>query len=113
MAVRAVFAKALRAEGYDVEDARSGGAALALLDGGNASFDLLITDVVMPGMNGRELSERAKELQPALRVLFVSGYADDEILRRGLLYGEVELLAKPFTLDVLTGKVKELLARAP
>lgn len=111
MAARRVFVKALRAQGYDVRDVGSGEAALALFGEGQAPVDLLITDVVMPGMNGRELSERAAQLVPGLKVLFVSGYAEDEILRRGLLFGDLELLAKPFSLDELTTKVAEILAR--
>jgi two-component system, cell cycle sensor histidine kinase and response regulator CckA len=109
MSVRSVFAKGLRAKGFHVTDVGAGEAALGLLRDEATAVDLLITDVVMPGMNGRELSERAAQLRPNLRVLFVSGYADDEILRRGLLYGELDVLAKPFSLDELSEKITQLL----
>ena len=112
MSVRSVFAKGLRAKGFHVTDVGAGEAALVLLRDTENEVDLLITDVVMPGMNGRELSERAAELRPDLRVLFVSGYADDEILRRGLLYGEIDVLAKPFSLDELTLKIEAFLGAA-
>jgi two-component system, cell cycle sensor histidine kinase and response regulator CckA len=112
MSVRIVFAKGLRAKGFHVTDVGAGEAALLLLRDAENEVDLLITDVVMPGMNGRELSERAATLRPDLRVLFVSGYADDEILRRGLLYGEIDVLAKPFSLDELTLKIGAVLGAA-
>jgi two-component system, cell cycle sensor histidine kinase and response regulator CckA len=111
MSVRSVFAKGLRAKGFHVTDVGAGEAALSLLRDEANAVDLLITDVVMPGMNGRELSERASLLRPNLRVLFVSGYADDEILRRGLLFGEIDVLAKPFSLEELSQKIDEVLGR--
>lgn len=112
MSVRSVFAKGLRAKGFHVTDVGAGEAALTLLRDASNAVDLLITDVVMPGMNGRELSERALQLRPDLRVLFVSGYADDEILRRGLLYGEIDVLAKPFSLDELSEKIEGVLGKS-
>lgn len=111
MSVRSVFAKGLRAKGFHVTDVGTGEAALNLLRDASIGVDLLITDVVMPGMNGRELSERATQLRPDLRVLLVSGYADDEILRRGLLYGEIDVLAKPFSLDELAQKIESVLGK--
>lgn len=112
MSVRSVFAKGLRAKGFHVTDVGAGEAALGVLRDEANIVDLLITDVVMPGMNGRELSERAAQLRPHLRVLFVSGYADDEILRRGLLFGEIDVLAKPFSLDELSNKINQVLGIA-
>ncbi len=71
--------------------------------------DLLVTDVVMPGMNGKELSERLVAVRPGLRFLFVSGYTANIIAERGVLDEGVKLLAKPFTLASLAAAVREVL----
>ena len=74
--------------------------------------DLLLTDVVMPGMNGRELAARIAERQPGLRVLFTSGYGEEVIARHGVLETGVLLLQKPFALSRLASLVREALAGA-
>ena len=71
-------------------------------------LDLLVTDVVMPGMTGGELAKQVQELKPAVKVLFVSGYANDEVVRRGAAEG-APLLQKPFTLSSVTEAVSRLL----
>jgi YesN/AraC family two-component response regulator len=76
-------------------------------------IDLLLTDVVMPRMSGRELVERARPVRPEMRVLYVSGYSEEAIARQGQLTEGVDLLAKPFTSGLLTSKIRELLDRAP
>jgi CheY-like chemotaxis protein len=76
------------------------------------AVDLLVTDVVMPGMNGRELAETARRSRPALKVLYTSGYTDDEVLARGVMRGEVEMLDKPFRVDKLAAKIREVLDAA-
>ena len=105
--VRAATSRALRASGYHTIDAADGRTALRLLD--ENRFDLLVTDVVMPGMNGRELAEAARAAHGDLKILYTSGYTDDEVVARGVLRGEVELLDKPFRAEALTSKVRELL----
>jgi two-component system, cell cycle sensor histidine kinase and response regulator CckA len=108
-AVRALAHRVLREGGFQVLEAGSGDEALRLCAAHGPSVDLLLTDVVMPGMSGRELAERAAALLPRARVLYMSGYTDDEILRRGLRDDSAELIEKPFTPQGLLGKVREVL----
>jgi YesN/AraC family two-component response regulator len=74
---------------------------------------MLLTDVVMPGMDGRQLAEAAQVRRPELKVLYISGYADDAVVRHGVMAGEVDLLEKPFHLDTLATRVRRILDRAP
>lgn len=73
--------------------------------------DLLITDVIMPSMNGKDLANRILTLCPGLRVLFISGYTDDAIVDRGVFSPDLDFLPKPFTPDALAQKVREVLDR--
>ena len=73
--------------------------------------DLVVTDVVMPGMGGRQLAERLRERAPELRVLFMSGYTTDEVLRQGIEAERVHFLQKPFTPDGFVRKVREVLLK--
>ncbi len=98
----------LRAMGYEVLAAEGGQQALDLLERG-AEVDLVISDVVMPGMSGRDAFDRIRELRPNLPVLFISGYTDNVILRHGLLAGEFNFLEKPFSSTKLAAKVREIL----
>ena len=77
------------------------------------ALDLLVTDVVMPGMNGKELSERLLESRPHLKILFISGYTADVIARHGVLDTGVAFLHKPFSADQLAAKVRAVLTRPP
>jgi CheY-like chemotaxis protein len=95
--------------GYTVLEAHDGSQALGLLDGGE-SIDLLFTDVVMPGMSGRELADRARASCPGLRVLYTSGYAQDAIVHDGRLDAGVQLLAKPYRRDELARRISGVLA---
>jgi PAS domain S-box-containing protein len=107
--VRTFVGLALEAQGYTVLEARDGEGALALCRGHPGPIHLLITDVVMPRMSGRELADRAAALRPGLKVLFVSGYTDDAVVRHGLLTEGVAFLQKPFTPAVLARKVRQVL----
>jgi two-component system cell cycle sensor histidine kinase/response regulator CckA len=110
-AVRTVARLALVARGYRVLEAAFGTEALTLAAGCAEGIDLLLTDVVMPGMGGRELADRLGRDAPGLRVLFVSGYTEDAVLRAGVSGAGVAYLPKPYTPATLTRKVREVLDR--
>jgi two-component system cell cycle sensor histidine kinase/response regulator CckA len=92
-----------------VLDAVDGSDALRLAAEHTGRIDLLLTDVVMPELNGRALAERLAERWPRLRVLFMSGYTDDEILRRGLAQAGSSFLEKPFTPERVAGAIRRAL----
>ncbi|HTJ45720.1 MAG TPA: PAS domain S-box protein [Kofleriaceae bacterium] len=109
--VRKATARALEACGFRVLAASCAADGLALL-ARHPEIRVLITDVVMPGMDGRELAEEAARLAPSLSIVFTSGYTDDAILRHGVARKEVAFVQKPFTPAVLVRKVREVLDRA-
>jgi len=108
-AVRTVARRILERAGYTVLEARSGPEALALVDTGEHRIDLLLSDMVMPEMSGRDLSERLKSRLPALRTVFMSGYTEDTVLRRGAGDPDAVFVQKPFTTRGLTEKLREAL----
>ncbi len=97
--------------GYRVLVAADGAQALALSELEADPIHLLITDIIMPGMDGRELAALLKARRPGLRVLFTSGYTDDVIVRRGVLEKGVDFVAKPFSRELLAARVREILDR--
>ena len=107
--VRELIAEALRAQGYNLLIAANGQEALALAAPANCHIDLMITDVVMPNMGGRELANRLAQSRPQMRVLYLSGYTEDAIVHQGVLDPGTLFLQKPFSLDALAGKVREIL----
>ena len=109
-AVRAIARETLTRAGYRVLSAANGGEAIAIADAHATHIDLLLTDVIMPGMNGRELANALTARRPGLRVLFASGYSDNVLLDQGALAPGVTLLDKPFTPAALVEKVAEVLA---
>jgi two-component system, cell cycle sensor histidine kinase and response regulator CckA len=108
-AVRTIVRTVLQQAGYTVLDAGRGSVALRLAGEHAGPIHLLITDVVMPEMGGRELVEKLGRLRPDIRVLYLSGFTDDAIVRHGVLQAEVAFLHKPFTIAALTNKVREVL----
>jgi two-component system, cell cycle sensor histidine kinase and response regulator CckA len=111
-AVRTMVGRLLQSEGYQVLEAEDGDRALELIERRSAPVDLVVTDVAMPKMNGRELAARLKASWPMLPVLFISGYTDDEMVRRGFIEPNSPFLSKPFTPEVLAAKVRLLLDQA-
>jgi len=105
--VRRATARALRSRGYTVFEASNGRAALLALP--TESITLLLTDLVMPGMNGRVLAEAARARFPDLKTLYMTGYTNDEVVHVGLARGEVDLIEKPFTIKALAAKVRTVL----
>jgi len=100
---------ALRQYGYRILEAADGHEEISVARQHSGQIQLLLTDVVMPGMNGRVLSDRLKGLYPNLKVLFISGYTADVIADRGVLGPGVAFLHKPFTPNALAEKVREVL----
>jgi PAS domain S-box-containing protein len=111
--VRALAREILRINGYTVLEARHGRDALELASRHPGPIDLLLTDVVMPQMGGPELARRLLHDHPDLKVLYVSGYTDDEVLSHGVAQGSVAFLQKPFTAAALLRKIREVLDAPP
>ncbi|WP_165774845.1 hybrid sensor histidine kinase/response regulator [Candidatus Viridilinea mediisalina] len=107
--VRTLATRLLIAQGYRVFAFRDGPAALRIVGAMNDPIDLLITDVILPGMNGRILAEELQALRPSIRVLFTSGYTSNVIAHHGILEEDIEFLPKPYSIDQLLQRVGELL----
>jgi PAS domain S-box-containing protein len=103
----------LETQGYKILEAADGAAALQIVDGYKATIDLLLTDVIMPGMNGREMAAQITNLLPGLRVLYMSGYTENAIGHDGTLDAGINLLQKPFSLPALKDRVREVLDSEP
>jgi two-component system, cell cycle sensor histidine kinase and response regulator CckA len=107
--VRLFSARALRNKGYKVIEAKSGEAALEVITSGSEKVELLITDVVMPRMDGPNLVKHVRELYPEMKVIFISGYTEDAFRKRLDHDTDIHFLPKPFSLKQLAGKVKEVM----
>ena len=103
----------LEKQGYKVIEAADGAVAMQIAVAHDKMIHLLLTDVIMPGMNGRELAQRICEIRPNVKVLYMSGYTENVIGHNGMLDDGVSLLQKPFTLRDLKGKVREVLDATP
>ena len=110
--VRMLVAEVLQELGYVAIEAGDGAAGMKVLQSG-ARVDLLVTDVALPGgMNGHQLAEAARQARPGLRVLFITGYAEDAVLGNGQLEPGMQVLTKPFAMAALASRIKDLLAGA-
>ncbi len=111
--VRELVGEYLRARGYNVLESPDGVKALAVAEEFAEPIQLLITDVVMPKLSGRELATRLAASRPDLKVLYISGYTDDSVFRHGVLEGGMSFLQKPFNLKAMAQKVREVLDGVP
>jgi CheY-like chemotaxis protein len=109
--LRELACEILGENGYEVLEARSGAAAVECARRHPGRIDVVLTDVVMPGMSGRELGEKLAEERPALKVIFMSGYTDEAVVRHGVLAEGTAFIQKPFQLVTLLSKVREVLDR--
>ena len=107
--MRKIAKLALESHGYTVVEASSGADALKIVDKLPKPIDLVISDVVMPGMSGRQFAEALRAGRPAFRLLFISGYTDDAVVRHGIVKAEEAFLQKPFSPNTLARKVREVL----
>lgn len=108
-AVRSLTVDSLREDGFQVLEASDGDEALIVAEQHHDAIDALVTDAVMPNMNGRELFEQLERTRPGLKVLFVSGFANDAMIRDGKLPRGAAFLSKPFQHDKLARAVRHLL----
>jgi len=103
----------LETQGYKILEAEDSAAALQIVAGHQGTIDLLLTDVIMPGMNGRELAAQIAKLLPGVRVLYMSGYTENAVGQDGTLDAGINLLQKPFSLPALKDRVREVLDSEP
>jgi two-component system, cell cycle sensor histidine kinase and response regulator CckA len=108
--VRELAREYLASSGYTVIEAEDGHTALELAAMHVGQIHLLLTDVVMPGISGRELAERVSQIRPGIKIIYMSGYTDQAVVHHGILQNDAVLLQKPFTLMTLAGKLREMLA---
>ena len=111
-AVRMLVLDLLKELGYLAHEAADASAALPLLES-ELRVDLLVTDVGLPGMNGRQLAEIARQYRPGLKVLFMTGYAQKAAERQGFLEDGMDMVAKPFSIEVLANKIREMINQTP
>ena len=111
--VRMVTRQVLERYGYAVMEAPNGETALGLAAKHHGPIHLLLTDVVMPGLSGRQLAEQLAQLRPDVKVLYASGYADNAIVHHGILESGIAYLQKPYTPETLGRRVREVLDSSP
>jgi PAS domain S-box-containing protein len=111
--LRSYLVEALRSLNYSTIGAQDAVAALGLIENQNIRIDLMLTDVVLPGMNGREISTRAREFRPKLKVLFMSGYSRNAVVHQGRVDLDVQLIQKPVTLEELALRIGDMLDQYP
>jgi CheY-like chemotaxis protein len=109
--IRMLIAEVLAESGYAVIEAPDGPAGMRVLES-NARIDLLITDVGLPGgMNGRQVADAARVNRPDLKVLFITGYAENAVIGRGRLDNGMSVLTKPFQMEILADRIREIIGQ--
>ena len=111
--VRKLAGKILERQGYRILETFNGDEALVVCERCRSPIHLMLADIVMPGMSGSELAKRLKPLYPEIKILYMSGYTDDAIVRHGVLEKGVNYIQKPFTMEGLARKVREVLDKNP
>ena len=109
--VRRFVVKALAGYGYRVLQAAEASQALTMAECYSGAIDVLLTDVVLPGMNGRELANRFRIMRPGTKVIYTSGYTQDLIAHRGVLHDDISYIPKPYRADQIAAKVREALGK--
>jgi CheY-like chemotaxis protein len=107
--VRGVIVEMLGEQGYRTLEAVDGPSGLKILRS-SERVDLLVTDVGLPGMNGRQLADQAREIRPSLKILFVTGYAESVAIAEGFLQPGMEMITKPFDLDHLSRRIRAMVS---
>jgi len=107
--VRALARRVLETNGYTVLEASDGETAVEVAEGHSGAIDLMLTDAVMPGMTGPELARRVSASRPDMKVIFMSGYTDEAVVRHGLLEAGTAFVQKPFAFDSLARRIREIL----
>jgi CheY-like chemotaxis protein len=107
--VRGVIIEMLQDQGYRTLQAVDGPSGLRILRL-DKRIDLLVTDVGLPGMNGRQLADQARETRPDLKILFITGYAENAAIAKGFLQPGMEMITKPFDLEVLSQRIREMVS---
>src|SRR5258708_7673488 len=107
--VRSVILEMLQDQGFRTLEAIDGPSGLRLLRS-RARIDLLVTDVGLPGMNGRQLADQARETRPGLKVLFMTGYAESAAISQGFLQAGMQMITKPFELDILARQIRAIIS---
>ena len=110
--VRTFVVEVLSRRGYEVLQAADGNQALAIAEGHSGKIHVLLTDVVLPGMNGRQLADRFRSVRPDTKVIYTSGYTQDLIADRGVLHRDVNYVPKPYTADQITAKVRAAIEKS-
>jgi CheY-like chemotaxis protein len=108
-AVRSLARRVLEARGYEVLEAGTGQEAINAASNRNGPIHLMVSDVVVPDMNGRKIADQILPIRPDIKLLFMSGYTDEDVKGHGVLTQEAAFLEKPFTPDSLARKVREVL----
>ncbi|MEJ2663108.1 MAG: response regulator [Spirochaetia bacterium] len=104
-----MVSKMLTYLGYKVITAMNAEAAVEIFEQQHGCFDVLITDVILPRMNGKELYSRLKKINNQLRVIYISGYPEETLEKYGIIPGYMNLLKKPFSLDIISHKIRQAL----